>query len=173
MRTRPATPDDLDPIFEIYEHEVLHGVATFDLDPFTPEERRAWFDRHGPPAHPVIVAQDGDTVVGWAALSPFSSKRAYARTAEVSVYVHKDHRGRGVGRALLGELIRLGRAGGLGVLLARIAAEQVPSLGLHLSLGFQHVGTMRRVGEKFGRVLDVELLDYQLDGERDGGSDRG
>ncbi len=165
MHLRPATADDLDAIFDIYEDEVLNGVATFDTNRFSTEERRAWFDRHGSAAHPAIVLEDNGVVVGWASLSQFSTKQAYDRTAEVSVYVHKDHRGKGVGRRLLTELIQQGRNGGLGVLLARIAAEQVPSLGLHLALGFQHVGTMRRVGEKFGRVLDVELLDYQLDGE--------
>lgn len=165
MHIRPATLDDLDGIFEIYEHEVLHGVATFDMDRFSPEERRAWLDSHQRDIHPAIVLEEHGRVIGWAALSQFSTKKAYDRTVEVSVYVHKDHRGRGVGRRLLSELIRLGRERGVGVLLARIAAEQVPSLGLHLSLGFQHVGTLRRVGEKFGRVLDVELLDYQIDGE--------
>ena len=168
MQIRPATRDDLGVIFEIYEHEVLHGVSTFDMEPFSTEQRESWFARHEAPRHPIIVMENSTSVVGWAALSQFSVKHAYARTAEVSVYVHKDHRGKGVGRNLLAELIRLGAEGGLGVLLARIAAEQVPSLGLHLSLGFQHVGTMRRVGEKFGRVLDVELLDYQLDGEGTG-----
>lgn len=163
MQIRPATIEDLDAIFEIYEHEVLHGVATFDTDAYSRDERLAWFEHHQTPLHPAVVLEDGGAVVGWAALSQFSFKRAYDRTAEVSVYVHKDHRSKGIGRRLLTELIRLGKERGVGVLLARIAAEQVPSLGLHLSLGFQHVGTMRRVGEKFGRVLDVELLDYQLD----------
>lgn len=165
MDIRSATRDDLGAIFEIYEDEVLHGVATFDMSPFTNGEREEWFQKHCTPRYPAIVMDHNGAVVGWAALSQFSTKRAYDRTAEVSVYVHKAHRGKGVGKRLLEELIRLGGECGLGVLLARIAAEQVPSLGLHLSLGFQHVGTMRRVGEKFGRVLDVELLDYQLDGE--------
>lgn len=165
MRIRPATADDLDAIFEIYEAEVLHGVATFDTEPYSPEQRLAWLDAHAEPIHPAIVADELGVVVGWASLSRFSARCAYDRTAEVSVYVHKEHRGKGVGKALLMELVRLGREAGLGVLLARIAAEQVPSLGLHLALGFQHVGTMRRVGMKFGRVLDVELLDFQIDGE--------
>lgn len=165
MRIRPATADDLDAIFEIYEAEVLLGVATFDTEPYSPEQRRAWLDAHQSPIHPAIVADEAGDVIGWASLSRFSTRCAYDRTAEVSVYVHENHRGKGVGKALLAELIRLGRDAGLGVLLARIAAEQVPSLGLHLALGFQHVGTMRRVGMKFGRVLDVELLDYQIDGE--------
>lgn len=163
MRTRPATIEDLDDIFDIYEREVRESVATLDLDPFGPVERREWFDRHGTPAHPAIVMEEDGVVIAWASLSRFSQKRAYDRTAEVSVYVHENHRGKGVGRALLSELIRLGREAELGVLIARIAAEQVPSLGLHLALGFQHVGTLRRVGEKLGRVLDVELLDYQFD----------
>lgn len=165
MRIRMATASDLDAIFSIYHDEVLHGVATFDTEEYTPEERGIWFDRHQSPTYPAIVMDDDGAVIGWASLSQFSTKRAYDRTAEVSVYVHTDHRGRGVGKRLLAELLQLGRERGLGVLLARIAAEQVPSIGLHLSLGFQHVGTMRRVGEKFSRILDVELFDYQLDGE--------
>ena len=91
---------------------------------------------------------------------------AYARAAEVPVYVHQDHRGRGIGRALLAALVARGRADGLGVLLARVEASGRASLALHRALGFRPIGTMRRVGEKLGRILDVELLDLHLDGAR-------
>jgi phosphinothricin acetyltransferase len=163
MLLRPFRPEDLDAVFAIYDDEVLHGTATFDTEPSTNESRQRWCLHHQGPRHPVIVAEDGGVVVGWASLSPYSDRCAYARAAEVSVYVHRDHRGQGVGRALMTELIRAARSAGLGVALARITSESAASIALHRSLGFQRIGTMRRVGEKFGRILDVELLDLHLD----------
>lgn len=163
MILRDGLDADLLAIADIYNHEVLHGTATFDTQPVDLLERRAWLASHQSARHPVVVAELNGTVVGWASLSPWSTRCAYARAAEVSVYVHRDHRGRGVGRALLGELVTRGRAAGLGVLLARVVAESEASRRLHQQLGFVRIGTMRRVGEKFGRILDVELLDLQLD----------
>jgi phosphinothricin acetyltransferase len=109
------------------------------------------------------VAVVNDIIIGWASLSAWSDRRAYARTAEVSLYVEKGHRRRGSGRALLGDLITCARNAGLAVLIARIAEGNQVSLKLFQSMGFHRIGTMRRVGEKFGRVLDVELLDMQLE----------
>jgi phosphinothricin acetyltransferase len=161
---RPATPADLQAIVDIYNDEVLHGVATFDTEPWTATGQAAWLAEHTTGRHPLLVAEVTGCVIGWASLSAWSSRCAYARAAEVSIYVHRDERGRGVGRALLAELIARGRAGGLGVLLARIEASGAASLRLHRTVGFRSIGTMRRVGEKFGRVLDVELLELHLDG---------
>jgi phosphinothricin acetyltransferase len=163
-RLRPATEADLSAIAAIYNHEVRGGVATFDTVEVSLEERRAWLVRHTSPRHPVIVAEDGGDLVGWASLSPWSERCAYARAAEVSIYVAPDHQGRGVGGALLGELIERGRGAGLGVLLARIArAGDGGSRRLHERHGFVHIGTMHRVGEKLGRILDVELFELQLE----------
>lgn len=161
---RLALDDDLPAIADIYNDEVEHSAATFDTEPVDLEERRAWLAAHDPVRHPVVVAEvDGD-VVGWASLSSWSQRCAYARAAEVSVYVHRDHRGRGLGKKLLIDLIERARAADLGVLLARISSGGGPaSLRLHTSLGFQRIGTMRRVGEKLGKILDVELLDLHLD----------
>lgn len=164
---RDAAPGHLEAINAIYDHEVATGIATFDTAPMSLERRHAWLAAHQSAAHPAIVAADANTVLGWACLSPWSDRCAYARAAEVSIYVGVAHQRRGVGRALLGELIRRGRTAGLGVLLARIATDPggAPgaSLALHEALGFRRFGTMRRVGEKFGRILDVELLDLHLD----------
>lgn len=162
MLIRPMRPGDVEAIFGIYDDEVLHGTATFDTEPSTAESRKLWLEHHQSPDRAVLVAEEGGAVVGWASLSPYSERCAYARTAEVSVYVHREHRGKGLGRALMTRLIEAARAAGLGVLLARIASETAASLALHRSLGFSSVGTLRRVGEKFGRILDVELLDLQL-----------
>jgi L-amino acid N-acyltransferase len=160
---RLAGAADVPAIVDIYNHEVVHATSTFDTEPVTLDSRRAWLEAHDPARHPVIVAERAGQIVGFASLSSWSERCAYARAAEVSVYVHREHRGSGAGRALLAELIARGRAAGLGVLLARIAAEGQASLRLHESLGFQRIGTMRRVGEKLGRILDIELYDLHLD----------
>lgn len=160
---RGAEPGDLAPIFEIYNHEVSAETSTFDTEPRVLGRDDGWLtgreDRY-----PVLVATIGGALAGWGSLSQWSPRGAYARTAEVSVYVDRAMRGRGVGRALLAELIEIAPEGGIAVLLARIAGENPASVALHEGLGFSHIGTQRRAGEKFGRVLDVELLDLHLDG---------
>ncbi|TVQ31281.1 MAG: N-acetyltransferase family protein [Phycisphaeraceae bacterium] len=166
MNIRLATEADLPAVMAIYNEQILHSVSIFDTRPIeTPEAQRAWLAKHDPVTRPVIVAEESGEVVGWASLSDWSEKCSYARAAEVSVYISADHRGKGVGRALMLELFERARRGGVGVLLSRIATEMKPSLALHASLGFRSIGTMRRVGKKFGRILDVELMDYHLDGE--------
>ena len=159
----------------IYNHEILYATSTFDTEPVTLENRQGWLAEHRSPRHPALVAElapadregpdssPGLAVGGFGTLSSWSQRCAYARAAEVSVYVHRDARRRGVGRAILGQLIARARDAGLGVLLARICAEGQASIALHRSFGFQPIGTMRRVGEKFGRILDIELFDLQLD----------
>ncbi|MEK6702832.1 MAG: N-acetyltransferase family protein [Planctomycetota bacterium] len=168
MLIRDAAADDLAGIFEIYDREVLHGTATFETVPKTPAERVEWLAAHRPAAHPAIVAVEPDhgssRVLGWATLSAWSARCAYARAAENSVYVHLSARGRGVGRALLGELLVRARAANLAVIIARIAEGNPASVRLHESAGFETIGVMRRIGEKFGRVLDVRMMDLHLDG---------
>lgn len=165
MTPRDATPADVPAIVDIYNHEVATSTATFDTTATTVDERVAWLANHAAnPKHPVIVVDSDGAVAGWASLSAWSDRCAYARAAEVSVYVHRDHRGKGVGRALLVGLVERGRAAGLGVLLARISMDGDASVKLHESLGFERIGTMRRVGEKFGRILDVDIFELHLDG---------
>jgi len=161
---RDATPDDLAAVFAIYDEEVLRGTATFETVPRPAAERREWFDAHPRERYPVIVYEDSGAILGWARLQPWSPRPAYARTAEDSVYVSGAARGRGVGKALLEELIARARAAGIAVVLARIAGGNPASIRLHERAGFRTVGVMRRVGEKFGRILDVALLDLHLDG---------
>lgn len=167
MLIRDATADDLPGIFEIYDREVLRGTATFDTVPKTPAERLEWLAAHQDPRHPAIVAVEpdhgGTRVLGWGALSAWSVRCAYARAVENSVYVHPSAQGRGIGRALLEELIRRARSAGLGVLIARIVEGNPASFALHEKLGFQTIGTMRRVGEKFGIIHDVRLMDLHVD----------
>jgi L-amino acid N-acyltransferase YncA len=160
---RPATEADLPGIFAIYDHEVLHGTATFDTEPKSPAGRLEWLRDDGNGKYPILVAEHDGTIAGWARLYAWSNRCAYARAAENAVYVHRDHRGKGVGHALLAELIRLAPQRGIQVLLARIVEGNPASAALHEAHGYQTIGVMRRVGEKFGRVLDVRLMDLHLD----------
>lgn len=162
VRVRDAGEGDIPHIADIYDHEVAHTTTTLDTEPMSREERAAWFVRRDRTRYPVVVAELAGRIIGYGELKPWSPRKGYARTAEVSVFVAEDARGAGAGRALLGELIARARAAGLGVLLSRIGGESQASIALHGALGFRHLCTMQRVGEKFGRVLDVELFDLQL-----------
>lgn len=163
LLVRGAEPADLPAIFDIYNHEVLHSTATFDTEPRLVGKDDAWLTGRDRARHPVLVAEDGGEVVGWASIGRWSPRPAYDRTAEESVYVHRDRRGEAIGRALVEAAIERARATGLGVLIARIAEANPASVRLHESLGFDHIGTQRRCGEKFGRILDVELMELHLD----------
>jgi len=160
---RDARVEDLEAIFDIYNHEVLHGVATFDTEPLVVGRDDDWLTARDPERHPVVVTEADDRVAGWAGVSPWSSRKAYARTAEVSVYVHVDSRSRGVGRSLLAAIIERAREAGLAVMIARITEANEPSVRLFEQFGFGLIGTQRRCGEKFGQILDVELMDLHLD----------
>lgn len=169
MLIRDATADDLPGIFEIYDREVLRGTCTFETAPKTPAERAEWLASHAVPRYPALVAVEpdhgGTRVLGWASLSAWSTRCAYARSAENSVYVHQSARGRGVGRALMETLLARAKAVGIAVVLARIVEGNPASRSLHEAMGFATIGVMRRVGEKFGQVLDVRLMDRHLDAE--------
>ncbi len=161
MEVRLATLDDAAPIREIYNLEVTTSTATFDLVPRTLEEQRAWqAERSG--ARAVVVAEDDGELCGFASLSPWRDRPAYATTVEDSVYVHRAHQGKGVGRALLDELLRTATAHGFHACMARIVGGHEASVALHRRCGFESVGTERVVGRKFGRWLDVVLMERLL-----------
>ena len=158
---RPATRGDLSTIRAIYNQYVHTSTCTFRLDPETAAEREAWFAGRGP-AHPVVVAEAAGAVLGWAALSPWKERAAYARSVEASVYVHPDYRRRGLGRVLLVDLIARGRALGHHVIIGGACTEHPASIALQETLGFEHVACFREVGYKFGRWLDVAYLQLIL-----------
>ena len=161
MELRLATLDDAEPIREIYNLEVATSTATFDLVPRTLAGQRAWqAERSG--ARAVLVAVDGDEVVGFGSLSPWRDRPAYATTVEDSVYVHRSHHGQGVGRALLEALVDTATAHGFHACMARIVGGHDASIALHHACGFEIVGTEREVGRKLGRWLDVVLMERLL-----------
>ncbi len=161
MRVRSADISDAEAIAAIYNPEVLETTATFDLEPRSLEQQRAWLqERSG--AHLVLVADIDDEVVGFASLSPFRSRPAYSTTVESSVYVHRDHRGKGIAVSLMEELLESARSHGFHSVIARIADSQEASLVLHERMGFELVGVEREVGRKFGRWLDVSVMQRLL-----------
>lgn len=159
IQIRPAGLEDLPAIREIYNYYVFNSTCTFQLEPDTEAERLAWFREHGE-RHPVVVAESAGEVVGWGSLSPWNKRAAYAQSVEASVYVRSDQQRRGFGKELLVALI--GRAKSLGhhVLVGGACTEQVGSMALQESLGFDRVACFRQVGHKFGRWLDVAY--YQI-----------
>ena len=162
MRTRLAERRDAEAIRAIYNLEVLESTVTFDLVPRSLAAQEEWIDQHSG-GHPAIVAVDGaDAVLGFASLSPFKTRAAYAPTVEDSVYVHRDGRGRGIGGLLLREIVSLGVDHGFHSVMARIVGGHDASIALHGACGFEQVGREREVGRKFGRWLDVVVMQRML-----------
>ncbi len=161
MLVRLANLADAEAIRAIYNDEVLHSTSTFDLRPRTAAQQRRWIEHHQG-AHPAVVAVSDGVVAGFGSLSLFRDRPAYATTVEDSVYVGTDHRGRGVGRALLDELVRVASAHGFHTVVARVSGDNAPSIALHAACGFVEVGVEREVGRKFGRWLDVTVLQLML-----------
>jgi len=159
---------DADALRAIYNREVLESTVTFDMVERTADEQRAWIEQHVG-AHGAVVAVDGEAVLGFGSLSPYHARPAYRPTVEDSVYVHRDHRGRGVGRLLLEELVRLAREHGFHSIIARIVGGHEASIALHVGCGFAHSGFEREVGRKFSRWLDVVVMQRMLAGGTDGG----
>jgi L-amino acid N-acyltransferase YncA len=154
---RKATSDDLAAITEIYNQAILRTTATFDTEPKSLEEQKVWFESHGP-KYPVLVAEEDGKVTGWASLSKWSGRCAYSDTAEISLYIDEKEREKGIGRKLLKAIIRQGEKTGIHSIIARIAEGNEASIHLHKSVGFEHIGIMKEVGRKFGRLLDIYFM---------------
>jgi phosphinothricin acetyltransferase len=152
---------DLEAITEIYNEAIRTTTATFDTEPKTVEDRCRWFESHSD-RHPILVAELAGQVVGWGCLTRWSDRPAYDVTAETSFYVKQEHRGRGIGRKLKQAIIETARGLGFHSLIARVADGSEESLHLNETFGFQRVGTLREVGRKFGRLLDVHILQLIL-----------
>jgi L-amino acid N-acyltransferase YncA len=158
---RLARLDDAPGIRAIYNVEVLEETVTFDLVPRSLDDQHAWLAAHAG-AHPAIVAVDGSDVLGFGSLSPYRDRPAYATTVEDSVYVRREQRGDGVGRILLDELIALATTHGFHSVIGRIVGGHEASIALHRRCGFEQAGVEREVGRKFGRWLDVVLMQKLL-----------
>lgn len=160
-RLLPATEEHLKGITSIYNDAIENGIATFDTEQKSIDNRREWLQQHGP-KYPVWVALAGTEVAGWASLSRWSDRCAYDNTAEISVYIHPEHQGKGLGKQLMKAVLEQGKQHGLHTVLSRITEGNDKSIYLHKELGFNLVGVLKEVGTKFGRTLDVTMMQKML-----------
>ena len=160
---RPAAPGDLPAIQAIYAHYVLRGLASFEEEPPSVAEMQRRYEDTLARKLPYLVADLGGTVAGYAYGAPYRTRSAYRYAVEDSVYVRPDAQGRGVGTALLRELVRRCEALGYRQLIAVIGdSAHAASIALHAGEGFVRVGTLRSVGFKFGRWVDSVLMQRPL-----------
>jgi len=157
LTIRQATLEDLGDITNIYNEAIQKTVATFDTEIKTPQEQKIWFKDHGP-KNPILVAEQDDIIVGWAALSKYSTRCAYSDTAEISLYIDEKFQDKGIGTKLMKAIIQQGEKAGLHAVIARITEGNKKSVHLHKSVGFVHVGILKEAGLKFGQRLDVHIM---------------
>ena len=189
LSIRTVRADDLDHVINLLNREVMGGVNIFRFAPLDAEAARRWWKLHGSGRYQALVAEHPGTpgehpgtpgehpgtpgehprnrdtgspqVVGWAAFAPHSAYEGYDRTAEISVWVDAPFRGQGIGKVLMRALLATCHERNLRTIVSRIEASNLASLRLHESIGFTHVGVLKDVGEKFGRSLDVVLMQYR------------
>jgi L-amino acid N-acyltransferase YncA len=163
MEIREATEADIADIQSIYAHHVLTGAGTFEEAPPSVEEMAGRFARVLAHGWSWLVATDATGVLGFAYYTQFRDRSAYRYCAEDSVYVRDDVRGQGVGKALVARLIEIATARGMRQMIAVIGdSENTGSIGVHASLGFHMIGTLRAVGVKFGQWVDVVSMQRPL-----------
>ena len=158
---RPATPDDAAAICTIYNQGIEDRIATLETEPRTPEERRQWMGARAA-RHPVVVAATGGQVVGWGSLNAFNPRPAYDNVVDLSVYVERGWRGRGVGRALLQHLLPLARTLGYHKMVLATFPFNEAGVALYQKVGFRPVGVYREQGRLDGRWVDVLIMERLL-----------
>ena len=157
MVIREGRISDLEQLTEIYNYEVINGVATLDLWEKTLDERREWFFSHNVDNHPLIVCETDGRVAGYATLSSYREKEAYSSTVELSVYVGHEFRRRGIATRLMAEILDMARKDErTHNVVSVITGGNEASVKLHDKFGFTFCGTIPEVGAKFGRMLDID-----------------
>lgn len=151
-------------ILDIFNDAIVHSTALYDYVPRPPESMVGWFRAKEEKRYPVIGAEsDSGELLGFASYGPFRAWPAYKYTVENGVYVHRDHRGQGIGRQLMQQLIARARSQDYHVIVAGIDLENRVSIALHESLGFAAAGSIPQAGFKFGRWLDLGFWRLQLE----------
>ena len=160
---RPSQPEDMAAITAIYQHHVLHGTGTFEIEPPTLAEMTTRREDVLSKGLPYLVLEDKGKVMGFAYCNWFKPRPAYRFSAEDSIYLAKDTAGKGLGRMLLAELCQAAEKTGIRKLIAVIGdSGNAGSIGVHKSLGFQHVGIVAGCGWKFERWLDIVMMEKAL-----------
>lgn len=151
-------------ILDILNEAIVHTTALYDYQPRTPEQMAQWFATKQQGGYPVVGLEDeAGVLLGFASYGSFRNWPAYKYTVEHSVYVHKAHRGQGLGHVLMRALIEQARQQGLHMLVGVIDSANEGSKRFHAELGFSHGGTLQQAGFKFGRWLDIDFYQLMLD----------
>lgn len=161
MRIRKASEQDLPAITAIYNHAIAHTVATFDTELKSQEDRKAWLLEHSD-TYPVLVAVVDNETIGWASLSRWSTRAAYDGTVEISIYFSEQHQGKGYGNLLMTAILDAPKNANLHTVIARISEGNATSIHLHKKFGFEPTGTLKEVGYKFNRYIDVHMMQLML-----------
>ncbi|MDD6236497.1 MAG: GNAT family N-acetyltransferase [Clostridiales bacterium] len=157
MIIRKAERKDLPALLEIYNYEVIHGVATLDLSPKTMSEWEKWFDEHNTGNHPLFVAETEEHVAGYVSLSSYREKEAYRSTVELSLYVGVADRKKGIATALMQYILEEAKKDAdTHTVVSVITAGNEASKKLHQKFGFTYCGTIKEVGFKLGAYRDIE-----------------
>lgn len=158
---RKAKTQDIPALLEIYNYEVKNGVATLDINEKTQAQWTEWFLRHNIKNHPLIVLEENGIIKGYASLSSYREKEAYASTVELSIYVHPRFRGQGAGTALMSEILNMAREDKtVHTVVSVITSGNAASERLHDKFGFSFCGKIKEAGIKFGEFVDI--ANYQL-----------
>lgn len=161
LQIRKATLKDLESIKDIYNEAILNTTATFDTEVKDIKNRLEWFNNRDE-NFPVSVAEKNNKVIGYIALNKWSDRKAYDITAEISLYILPEYRGQGIGKKLIGVICAEASQSKLTNIIARITQGNESSIHLHKMNGFETVGILKKCGEKFGKILDVTLMQKML-----------
>jgi phosphinothricin acetyltransferase len=171
LQIRDATAADLPGILEITNDAILHSTALWTITPMTLQARREWLEDRRANGLPVLVAEQDGRVAGFGSYGPFRPHEGFVHTIEHSLYVHRDARRGGIGRALLASLVASATQAGKHVMIGAIEAQNTASITLHEKAGFERSALLPQVGRKFGRWLDLLLMQKQLASVHDAGRD--
>ena len=161
IKIRHAKIKDIKDIAKIYNEAILKTNATFDTFEKTIDDMKKWFEGHGL-KNPIIVAIENEKIVGFASLSKYDKKKAYSDTTELSLYVLSDFQGRGIGKKLMENILAEGKKVGVHAVIARVTKGNEISIKLHEEFAFKKIGTLKEVGKKFGKILDVHIYEKIL-----------
>ena len=162
INIREAIAEDLPAILDIYNDAILNTTAVYNYKPHTLEMRQQWFETKQQQGFPVFVAEEGSEIVGFSTIGPFRAWEAYKYSAENSIYVKADCRGKGIGKLLLKPLIEAAKQLKLHTIIAGIDATNQVSIKLHEQFGFEEVAHFKQVGYKFDRWLDLKFMQLIL-----------
>ncbi|MDM5334125.1 N-acetyltransferase family protein [Ureibacillus composti] len=163
---REATSKDLSDILEIYNDAILHTTAVYTYKPQTLGSRQTWYEQKKEAGYPILVFELDEKAVGFATFGPFRAWPAYKYSIEHSIYVDKNYRKKGIGTALLKELIAIAKEREYMTLIAGIDAQNEKSIDMHKNFGFVYSGTIKKAGFKFNRWLDLAFYQLELNGPK-------